>query len=236
MTAMIPPETIRRNLEEVRGRIAEAARRSGRPAEAVRLVAVTKLVGPGEARALWECGVRDLGENRVQEALRKMDALADLPVEWHMVGRLQTNKAKKVVGAFRLIHSVDSLRLARALDEAAGRRGLSVEALVEVNVSGEPTKAGFQPADLAPALEEMAGLRNLRITGLMTMAPLVADPEDTRPIFARLRELRDACSARLSPDLNLRHLSMGMTQDYQVAIEEGADIVRIGTALFRETT
>ncbi len=231
---MISPDAIRRNLEAVRGRIAGAARKSGRPPEMVKLVAITKLVGPEEARALWECGVRDLGENRVQHALRKMNDLADLQIDWHMVGHLQTNKANKVVGVFRMIHSVDSIRLAQAIDQAAARKGVTVDALVQVNVSEERAKGGFHAEELEPALNAMSVLQNVRITGLMTMAPFVEEPEETRPIFARLREVRDACSANLPPRVELSHLSMGMTQDYEVAIEEGADIVRIGTALFRE--
>jgi hypothetical protein len=213
--------------------MAAAARKAGRAPESVRLLAVTKTVGPAEVRALHELGVGDFGESRVQEALRKMEALRDLRARWHMIGRVQRNKAAKVAGAFALVHSLDSLRLAGALDAAAARSGAVVSALIEVNVSGEETKGGFAPGELEPALGELARLKNLRLDGLMTMAPVVDDPEKARPLFAQLRALRDRL-ARAVPGVELRLLSMGMTQDFEVAIEEGADIVRIGTALFRQ--
>ena len=231
---MVSSEAIRENVADVRARIAESARRAGRSPEAIRLVVVTKMVGVEEARVVFEAGVRDLGENRIQEARRKMDALSDLDISWHMIGHLQTNKANKAAGAFHLVHSVDSLRLARALDGACRRKEAPAEVLVQVNVSAEETKAGFRPDGLGPALEELAGMSYLRISGLMTMAPFVDDPETVRPVFAALRELRDRHAGSAPAGVDLRHLSMGMTQDFEVAIEEGADIVRIGTALFRE--
>jgi hypothetical protein len=229
---MVPVSVIRANLEWVRGRIAAAERRAGRAPGSVLLVAVTKTVGPDEVRALHDCGVGDFGESRVQEGLRKMETLRDLQARWHMIGHVQSNKAGKVAGAFHRLHSLDSLRLAGALDAAAARRGEIVSALIEVNVSGEETKGGFAPEELEPALREIARMKNLRPDGLMTMAPAVDDAEKTRPLFAQLRELRDRL-ARAAPRIELRLLSMGMTQDFEVAIEEGADIVRIGTALFR---
>ena len=218
----------------MKSRIADAAGRSGRPPENIQLVAVTKTVGAVEARALHDLGVRDFGENRVQEALRKMEALKDLDARWHMIGHVQSNKANKVVGAFHLVHSLDGIHLAQVMDESAGRRGASVNALIEVNVSGEETKGGFSPDELERAIEEIAGMKNLHVLGLMTMAPIADDPENVRPFFARLRELRDAHATNIPANVELRHLSMGMTQDFEVAIEEGADIVRIGAALFRE--
>jgi PLP dependent protein len=224
---MVPLPVIRANLESVRRRMAAAAERSGRALESVRLVAVTKTVGLDEIRALHELGVRDFGENRVPEALRRIEALQGLGIRWHMIGHLQTNKANKAVGAFDLIHSLDSLRLARALEAAAARSEASVSALIEVNVSGEESKGGFAPGELGSALDEISRMKYLHADGLMTMAPIVADPEQTRPVFAELRALRDRFALRL--------LSMGMTQDFEVAIEEGANLVRIGTALFRES-
>jgi len=229
---MVPPPVIRANLERVRDRMAAAARRAGRAPESVRLLAVTKTVGPDEVRALHELGVRDFGESRVQEALHKMETLRGLRARWHMIGHVQSNKAAKVAGAFHLVHSLDSLRLAGALDAAAARRGEIVSALIEVNVSGEETKGGFAPDEVEAALREMGRMKNLRPDGLMTMAPVVDDPEKTRPLFAQLRGLRDRL-ARAVPGIELRLLSMGMTQDFEVASEEGADIVRIGTALFQ---
>ena len=231
---MMDLKQIRRNLESLRERISAAAERSGRAPEAVQLVAVTKTVGIEEARILYELGVRDLGENRVQEAQRKMAALADLDIAWHMIGHLQTNKAKKVAGNFALIHSVDSLRLARALNAAGERLGAATEVLIQINVSGEESKSGFAPDDLAEALDAIGEMQSLRVSGLMTMAPFVDDSEEVRPVFSGLRELRDRLKNNVPSNIELRRLSMGMTQDFEVAIEEGADIVRIGTALFRQ--
>jgi hypothetical protein len=230
---MVPSSAIRANLESIRRRMAAAAERAGRAPESVRLVAVTKTVGLDEIRALHDLGVRDFGESRVLEALRRIQALNGLGARWHMIGHIQTNKANRVIGAFDLIHSLDSVRLAEALDAAAARREARVSALVEVNVSGEPTKCGLAPGELGPALERISGMKSLRVHGLMTLAPIAADPEQTRPVFAQLRALRDRF-ARAVPGVELPLLSMGMTQDFEVAIEEGADLIRVGQALFRE--
>jgi pyridoxal phosphate enzyme (YggS family) len=231
---MVPPSVIRANLESVRRRVAAAAERSGRAPESVRLVAVTKTVGLDEIRALHDLGVRDFGESRVLEALRRIEALKGLGARWHMIGHIQTRKANKAIGAFDLIHSLDSMRLAQALDAAAARTEVIVSALVEVNVSGEETKSGFAPGELGAALEKISAMKSLRVDGLMAMAPIAADPEQTRPVFAELRALRDRF-ARAAPGIELRLLSMGMTQDFEVAVEEGADLIRVGTGLFRES-
>lgn len=228
---MVSPETIRRNLESVRARISSAAARAGRRAEEVTLVAVTKTVGPEEVRALHDLGVRDFGENRVQELLRKQEALAGLDLRWHLIGHLQTNKVRKVVGGVALMHSLDSIRLAEALDREAAARQATLDCLAEVNVSGEETKGGVSPDWLGPLLDAAAGMAHLRVAGLMTMAPLADDPQTTRPVFRRLRDLRDR-HAGAHPQLT--RLSMGMTRDFDVAIEEGADLIRVGTALFEE--
>jgi hypothetical protein len=182
---------------------------------------------------LHDLGVRDFGESRVLEALRRIEALKGLGARWHMIGHVQTKKSSKVIGAFDLVHSLDSVRLAEALEAAAANSGVNLSVLVEVNVSGEPTKAGFAPAELGPALEKISGMKSLLVDGLMTMAPIAADPERTRPVFAQLRELRDRF-ARAVPGIELRRLSMGMSQDFEVAVEEGADLIRVGSALFRE--
>ena len=231
---MVPSSVIQANLESVRRRIAAAAERSGRAPGSVRLVAVTNTAGLDEIRALHDLGVRDFGESRVLEALRRIEALKGLGARWHMIGHIQTNKANKAIGAFDLIHSLDSLRLAQALEAVAARSEVDVSALIEVNVSGEATKGGFAPGDLGPALEEIGRMKSLRVDGLMTLAPITADSEQTRPVFAQLRALRDRF-AHAAPGIELRLLSMGMTQDFEVAIEEGADLVRVGSALFRET-
>jgi len=217
--------SIEANIEEVQGCIARACERSHRLPEEITLVAITKGVDVSAIRAAFDCGIRNFGENRVQEAEGKIAQLADLKpaVAWHMVGHLQSNKAKTAVELFDIIHSVDSVRLAEILSRRA-ERTLSV--LLEVNVSGEATKGGFSVAGIAAAVNEIRQLPNLKTMGLMTVAPFVADPEEIRPVFRKLRELRDS--------LELKHLSMGMTDDFEVAIEEGASMLRIGRAIFGE--
>jgi len=226
-------DTLKRNVAEVRERIAEACRRSGRDPSEVRLVAVTKTVGADVARALVRLGVTDIGENRVQEAARKREELAGLDVRWHMIGHLQTNKAKHALRLFDLIHSVDSVRVAEALDKRAASQGRTVPVLVQVSVSGEATKHGVAAAAAVDEVRRIAAFPALRVRGLMTMAPFVDDPETVRPVFVRLRELADEIRALAIPQVEMAHLSMGMTQDYEAAVEEGATLVRIGTALFR---
>ena len=227
------PERILANLREVRDRIADAARRSGRTPDAVRLVAVTKTIPVETIRILLEAGQRDLGENRAQQLRDRAAELADAPVCWHMIGRLQRNKVKYVVPAAMMIHSVDSVRLAEEISKRAQAAGARATCLVEVNASGEEAKGGVAPAEAPRVAAEIAALPALDLVGLMTMAPLVDDPETVRPVFAALRE----CLARVNREADLAkpltELSMGMTQDYETAIEEGATIVRIGTALFR---
>ncbi len=213
-------EDIRANLERVRERIAQAARRAGRRPEEILLVAVSKTAPVERVRAAIDAGVPALGENRVQEAKEKIRQLAH-PVPWHLIGRLQTNKARDAVALFDLIQSVDRVDLARELDRRAGK---PVDVLLEVNVGAEPSKGGFAPADLKPALEAIAELPRLRVRGLMTIPPAASDPEQARPSFRLLRELRD--------QTGLTELSMGMSADFEVAIEEGATMVRVGTAIF----
>ena len=218
------------NVARVRARIAEAALRSGRRPESVLLVAVTKTVGVDRIREAVVCGLRVLGENRVQEARAKVPEVPG--VSWHLVGSLQRNKVKEALGLFEVIHSVDSLGLAEEISRRAeGGSSSPVEALVQVNISGEPQKHGVPPEDAAGLLVQALRLPGLRVRGLMGMGPLVPDPEAARPYFRRLREVRD----RLRDALNvagLEDLSMGMTDDFEVAIEEGATIVRVGRALF----
>lgn len=221
------------NLREVRERIADACGRAGRGPDDVRLVAVTKTVDAGAARALVELGVTDIGENRVQEAQRKHEALSDLEVTWHMIGHLQRNKVKYAFRIFTLIHSVDSLRLGRAISKRGEFEGRTMPVLVQVNVSGEESKHGLPADSAADAIREMAGLPRLAVRGLMTMAPFVDDAETVRPVFARLRELSEQVAGLDLPGVEITDLSMGMTQDYEVAVEEGATLVRIGSALFR---
>jgi PLP dependent protein len=219
----------------VRDRIARAAARAGRPAAEVTLVAVGKTYPPESIREAFQAGLRDFGENKVQEAEGKIAALADLAAagaRWHMVGHLQANKARKAVALFDLIHSVEDPALGRRLEKAAAEQGRKVRVLVQVDVAGEEGKFGLDEARLFPALEAMRGLKSVRVEGLMGFPPYEEDPERVRPFFRRLRQLRDEA---LSRDLLLgRELSMGMSHDLEVAIEEGATLVRVGTALFGE--
>jgi PLP dependent protein len=217
-------DQIRERAEEMTARLRAAAERAGRDPDAFRIVAVTKGFGIEVARAALSAGLTRLGENRVQEALPKVAALPD--AEWHLVGRLQRNKARKAAAAFAVIHSVDSIELLRRLDDDAMPAGLPPRLLLEVNVSGEPTKAGFAPERLdqvAPALSE-------RVVGLMTMARHDADEAEQRRTFAGLRMLRDRL--RESRGIGLPELSMGMSRDAEAAVAEGATLVRLGTALF----
>jgi len=229
-------QSLAANLQQVQARIGAAAARAGRDPAEVILVPITKTVPPDTIRAAHDLGLRVFGENRVQEAQAKAAALADLPdLRWHLVGHLQRNKAKVAVGLFDVIHSVDSVRLAQALSQRATAAGGTVPVLLEVNVAGEATKFGFAPAelpDVAPAIIELPGLA---VWGLMTVAPLAPDPEEVRPVFRQLRTLRDVLARRTQcPAHPWLHLSMGMTDDYEVAIEEGATMVRIGRAIFGE--
>lgn len=212
-------------LAEVRQRIEAACRRAGRAPDGVTLVGVTKGQPVESVAEALACGLRDIGENRVQEALQKAGALRTMGVapRWHLIGHVQTNKAKAAAGLSAIIHSVDSLRLAQALDRAAHE---PLPILLEVNVAGEASKFGFAPGEVAHALSEIAALPRLDVRGLMTVAPLTDRPETVRPVFRRLRELRD--------ELGLRELSMGMTDDFETAIEEGATLVRVGRAIFGE--
>jgi len=222
---MLNAMTIEQNVRRIEERIAGACERAARSRDEVTLVAVTKTIDVPSIEAAFNVGIADFGENRVQEALPKIERLECLKprLTWHMVGHLQTNKAKTAVDIFDIIHSVDSLRLAEELSRRS-RRTLSV--LIEVNVAGEETKGGFPIDEVNKAIGHIATLPNIVIDGLMTIAPWVNDAEQVRPIFRRLRQMRDA--------LGLKHLSMGMTDDFEVAIEEGATLVRIGRALFGE--
>jgi PLP dependent protein len=222
---------IEANVARVRARIAEAALRSGRRPESVVLVGVTKTVGVDRVRDLVACGVRECGENRVQEAREKVPELPD--VTWHLIGSLQRNKVKEALRLFQVIHSVDSAGLAEELSRRSAERegARPVDVLIQVNISLEPQKHGA-PLDGAEHL--VAGVLRLpgvRVRGFMGMAPLVSNPEEARPYFRRLRELRDRVRDAL-PDAEAGDLSMGMTDDFEVAIEEGATMVRVGRALF----
>ncbi len=219
-------------LAAIRARIASAAQRSGRPPEAVRLVAVSKTFGADAVRAAHAAGQVDFGENRVQEALAKRDDTADLPLRWHLIGPLQSNKANKVPGAFATVQSVHTLDLLDRLSRAAVAAAVVLPVLIQVDLAHEATKSGLDQAELRPLLLHAAALTGVRVDGLMLLPPYTEDVEQVRPWFARLKALRDTLLAEGTPAAQLRELSMGMSHDFEVAIEEGATIVRIGSALF----
>jgi pyridoxal phosphate enzyme (YggS family) len=228
------------NLRSTQERIAAAAMRAGHDPAGITLVAVTKTQPPEVIQAAYDLGLRNLGENRVEEAEAKVSELPP-DIIWHMIGHVQSRKAERVASLFQVVHSVDSVKLARRLDRMSTDQTEPLSALLEINVSGEASKYGFladhwaeeatQRAVLLEAVAEIAALPHLELRGLMTMAPIVGDPEQARPFFARLRQLRDELAAAF-PGVDWRHLSMGMTDDFEVAVEEGATLVRIGRAIF----
>jgi hypothetical protein len=227
------------NLTRVERRIAEAANRVGRSAAEITLVAVTKTQPQEVLRAAYELGLRNFGENRVEEAESKFDLLPN-DVTWHMIGHIQSRKARRVADRFDMVHSIDRVDLAQRLDRFCAGHAEPLPVLLEFNVTGEASKFGFAAhrwtdptaqESLLADVAEILTLPQLAVQGLMTMAPVVSDPEQTRPVFARLRQLRDDL-ARIFPEANWSHLSMGMTDDFEVAIEEGATMVRVGRAIF----
>ncbi len=220
-------------LGAVQVRIEQAARRAGRDPGAVTLVAASKTVSVERLVEAITCGLRIFGENRVQEALAKMEAMKEEDrVQFHLIGPLQSNKVTHAVGRFALLHAVDRRDVAEHLDRAARARGIVQCVLLEVNVSGETTKHGFSPDDLASTAERMGACAGLRVLGLMTIPPFADNPEDARPHFRRLRELAAQVEALGIPGVSMTELSMGMSGDFDVAIEEGATMVRVGRALF----
>ena len=223
------------NIAALHERMAVAARRAGRSPDEIVLMAVTKTHPPERIREAYAAGLRLFGENRVQEFAGKAAALADLAgADWHMIGHLQTNKAGKAVELFGAVDSVDSVKLAEKLDAAARSLGKTVAALIEINVGGESAKNGIAPdsSELEELLLAASRFANLEFRGLMTVPPFTDDPEGARPFFRKLRELRDAISARGLPAIRMDVLSMGMSHDFEVAIEEGSTCVRVGTAIF----
>jgi hypothetical protein len=223
---------IRANLDDVRDRLRRAAGRAGRDPASIRRVAVSKTFGAEHVRAAAAAGQIDFGENRVQEALQKIGQTADLKIRWHLIGHLQSNKARKAVGPFGAIHSVDGLELLERLDRAAAEQGSRPDVLVQVDLAGEATKFGTPPDEARRLVEAAAACRGVRLAGLMVLPPFAEDPEASRPYFARLRRFRDELVAAGVPAGALGDLSMGMSHDFEVAIEEGATLVRVGTAIF----
>jgi pyridoxal phosphate enzyme (YggS family) len=223
--------TIAHNLASIQDRIIKAARLAGRDPAEIRLVAVSKTVSAESIQEAMAAGVTILGENYVQEARKKITHIGK-QVAWHFIGHLQSNKARYAVDLFSMIHSVDRLSLAEELDQEANKRGTMVPVLIQVNISGEESKSGIDPQGTLQLLERIAALQHLSVQGLMTMPPWFADPEAARPYFSALRKLRDELASKKIPGVALQELSMGMSGDFEVAIQEGATLVRIGTAIF----
>jgi len=219
-------------LAGVRARIDAAARSAGRDPTSVRLIAVSKTFPIDSVREAYAAGQRDFGENRVQEALQKIAGMTDLSIRWHLLGHLQTNKARKAAPAFAMIQSVDGVDLLEKLDRGAEESGHAPELLIQVDLAGEATKHGVPPDEVPRLFDAAAGCRAARVVGLMTLPPVPERPEDARPWFRRLRDLRDGWQAAGVPVGMLRELSMGMSGDFDVAVQEGATMVRVGTAIF----
>lgn len=219
-------------LESILERIQRACERAGRNPKEVKLLGASKTVPPEKIREFYSCGLKVFGENRVQEFLKKYETLQDLEIEWHFIGYLQTNKVKYLINKVVLIHSLDRKALADEIQKRAQSAGITQDVLIEVNLGGEETKAGIEPENLKELFEYTLSLPNLRVLGLMCIPPYLENPQEVRPYFRKLRELKEELEKEFS--LKLPHLSMGMSHDFEVAIEEGATIVRIGTALFGE--
>jgi pyridoxal phosphate enzyme (YggS family) len=232
---VVDSAALRARLTGVRDRIARAAGRAGRDPASIRLIAVSKTISSDHVRAAADAGQIDFGENKVQEALEKMDATADLRLRWHLIGHLQSNKAKKC-GVFHAIHSIDDEDLLGRLDAAAQGASGTVRGLIQVDFAREPTKHGAPVDRVAPLMARAASCRALRLCGLMVLPPATDDPEDARPHFAALRNLRDRLVTAGGNPGALAELSMGMSHDFEVAVEEGATMVRVGSAVFGERT
>ncbi|MGI6669226.1 MAG: YggS family pyridoxal phosphate-dependent enzyme [Acetivibrionales bacterium] len=224
-------DQIRENYDKICLRVRKAAERAGRKPEEIKIVAVSKTVDPERMKKAFECGITDFGENRVQELCKKYDII-DVDCNWHLIGHLQTNKVKYIVDKVSLVHSLDRMGLAVEMQKRAEKAGRVLDALVQVNVSGEETKFGISPKDTVKFIHEISKMGNIRIKGLMTIAPEVQNPEDIRWVFAELRKLLIDIKEENIDNIDMEYLSMGMSNDFEVAIEEGANIIRVGTALF----
>ena len=226
--------SVAENIERVRERIHHACRRSGRAVEDVRLIAVSKTMPAESIRQAYAAGLREFGENRVQEAAAKRKELTDVDAVWHLIGHLQSNKARLACGLFDFIHSVDSLHLAERIDREAAALGRKMPVLIEVHLGEESSKFGVEEGELVRLAEHVGALPSLELRGLMTLPPFFDDPQQVRPFFRRLRELARRIEAQELAGVSMRELSMGMSHDFEIAIEEGATIVRVGTAIFGE--
>ena len=226
-------DMLKENYEEVQKKITEACKRAGRNREEVTLIAVSKTKPVEMLSEIYDLGERNFGENKVQELTEKEEVLPK-DIHWHMIGHLQRNKVKYIAGKVALIHSVDSLRLAKTISEEAVKHNCEIPILIEVNVAGEESKFGVSVEETLPLIEEIAKLPAIHVEGLMTIAPYVEDPEENRPVFRKLKELSVDIAAKNINNVRMAILSMGMTGDYEVAVEEGATLVRVGTGVFGE--
>lgn len=224
-------ETIKNNLKIIKEKIKKATLKANRYPEEIKLVAVTKTATIEQIKEAISAGVKIIGENKVQEAKEKYHILST-DIEWHLVGHLQTNKVKYAIEIFDCIHSVDSIKLAEEIDKRSLQFGKTTNVLVEVNVSGEETKYGIKPEKVEPFLKETSEFSRIRVRGLMTIAPMAEDKEDVRPYFRKLRELSEEIKSKNLKNVKMDYLSMGMTEDFEVAIEEGANMIRIGRGIF----
>ncbi|MBA7499553.1 Pyridoxal phosphate homeostasis protein [subsurface metagenome] len=224
-------QTIKNNLKIINEKIRKAASRANRNSEEIKLVAVTKTATIEQIKEAISAGVKIIGENKVQEAKEKYQILS-ADIEWHLVGHLQTNKVKYAIEIFDLIHSVDSIKLAKEIDRRSQQFGMITNVLVEVNVSGEETKYGIKPEEVESFLKEVSEFSRIKVRGLMTIAPIAEDQEEVRPYFRKLRELSEEIKSKNLKNVKMDYLSMGMTEDFEVAIEEGANMVRIGRGIF----
>ena len=226
--------SITQNIEDIRGRMAKAAVRSGRNPEDVLLIAVTKLHEPDEIEEAIAAGVTDIAENKVQEIQKKFDQIHS-PVNWHLIGHLQTNKVKYIIDKVVMIHSVDSVHLAQEIDKRAAAAGRTMDVLLQVNAAHEESKFGLDPKDVPQVFREILdSCPNVKIRGLMHIAPWSEDPEEIRPYFKEVKDLFDTLAAVEHPNADFKYLSMGMSHDFETAIEEGANIIRVGTSIFGE--
>jgi pyridoxal phosphate enzyme (YggS family) len=224
-------ETIKNNLEIINKKIKKAALKANRNSEEIKLVAVTKTATMGQIEEAINAGVKIIGENRVHDAKEKYKILT-AGIEWHLIGHLQTNKVKYAVEIFNCIHSVDSIKLAQEIDKRSKQFGKIMDVLVEVNVSGEESKYGIKPEEVKPFIKNISEFLRIKVRGLMTIAPIVKDKEEVRPYFRKLRELSKEIKSKNIENVKMDYLSMGMTKDFEIAIEEGANMVRIGRGIF----
>lgn len=224
---------LQRNLEEVQEKIQEACKRAGRDPKEVTLIAVSKTKPVEMLQTVYNCGTRDFGENKVQEMCGKMETLPK-DINWHMIGHLQTNKVKYIIGKTKLIHSVDSVHLAKEISKQAVKHNVSADILIEVNIAQEETKFGINVDETLKMVKEIAVMPNIKIKGLMTIAPYVTNPEDNRQYFRGIKQLAVDINNQNIDNVSMDTLSMGMTGDYEVAVEEGATLVRVGTGIFGE--